>query len=86
MRLGESSIEQRPDTRICAVQRISNGVKECEGDGCQRKSEAVEKVNFSMSADSVSHGTNTRICSKNSIIPLGKGGCRLQTYFLRVAL
>ena len=27
---GESSIEQKPDTR-------------CEGDGCQRKSEAVEK-------------------------------------------
>ena len=39
----ESSIQQRPDTRICVVQRISNGMKECEGDGCQRKSEAVEK-------------------------------------------
>ena len=43
MRLGESSIEQRPDTRICVVQRISDGMKECEGDGSQRKSEAVEK-------------------------------------------
>ena len=43
MRSGESSIEQWPDTRICVVQRISNGMKECEGDGCQRKSEAVEK-------------------------------------------
>ena len=43
MRSGESSIEQRPDTRICVVQRISDGMKECEGDGCQRKSEAVEK-------------------------------------------
>ena len=43
MKSGESSIEQRPDTRICVVQRISDGMKECEGDGCQRKSEAVEK-------------------------------------------
>ena len=43
MRSVESSIEQRPDTRICVVQRISDGMKECEGDGCQRKSEAVEK-------------------------------------------
>ena len=43
MRLGESSIEQRPDTRICVVQRILDGMKECEGDGSQRKSEAVEK-------------------------------------------
>ena len=43
MRSGESSIEQRPDTRICVVQKISDGMKECEGDGCQRKSEAVEK-------------------------------------------
>ena len=43
MRSGESSIEQRPDTRICVVQRISGGMKECEGDGCQRKSAAVEK-------------------------------------------
>ena len=43
MRSEESSIEQRPDTRICVVQRISDGMKECEGDGCQRKSEAVEK-------------------------------------------
>ena len=41
--MGESSIEQQPDTRICVVQRISNGLKEWEGDGCQRKSEAVEK-------------------------------------------
>ena len=43
MRSGENSIEQRPDTRICVVQRISDGMKECEGDGCQRKSTAVEK-------------------------------------------
>ena len=43
MRSGESSIEQRPDMRICVVQRISDGMKECEGDGCQRKSTAVEK-------------------------------------------
>ena len=43
MRSGESSIEQRPDTRICVVQRISDGMKECERDGSQRKSEAVEK-------------------------------------------
>ena len=43
MRSGESSIEQRPDTRICVVQRISDGMKECEGDGSQRKSEGVEK-------------------------------------------
>ena len=43
MRSGESSIEQTPDTRICVVLRISDGMKECEGDGCQRKSEAVEK-------------------------------------------
>ena len=43
MRSGESSIEQRPDTRICVVQRISDGMKECEGDMCQRKSKAVEK-------------------------------------------
>ena len=43
MRSGENSIEQRPDTRICVVQRISDGMKECEGDGCQRKSKAVEK-------------------------------------------
>ena len=42
MRSGESSIEQSPDTRICVVQRISNGMKECEGDGCQRKSAADE--------------------------------------------
>ena len=43
MRSGESSIEQRPDTKICVVERISDGMKECEGDGCQRKNEAVEK-------------------------------------------
>ena len=43
MRSGESSIEQRPDTRICVVQRISDGMKECEGDGCQMKSAAFEK-------------------------------------------
>ena len=43
MRSGESSIEQRPDTRICIMQRISDGMKEYEGDGCQRKSEAVGK-------------------------------------------
>ena len=43
MRSGESSIEQRPDTKICVVQRISDGMKECEGDGCQRKNAAVDK-------------------------------------------
>ena len=43
MRSEESSIEQRPDTRICVVQRISDGMKECGGDGCQRKSGTVEK-------------------------------------------
>ena len=44
MSSGENSIGQRPDTRICVVQRISDGMKkECEGDGSQRKSEAVEK-------------------------------------------
>ena len=43
MRSGQSSIEQRSDTKICVVQRISDGMKECEGDGSQRKSEAVEK-------------------------------------------
>ena len=43
VRSGESSIEQRPDTRICVVERISDGIKECEGDGSQRKSAAVEK-------------------------------------------
>ena len=43
MRSRESSIEQRPDTRTCVVQRISDRMKECEEDGCQRKSEAVEK-------------------------------------------
>ena len=43
MRSGESSIEQRPDTKICVVERISDGMKGCEGDGCQGKSEAVEK-------------------------------------------
>ena len=39
----QSSVEQRPDTRICGVQRVSDGMKECEGDGCQRKSAAVEE-------------------------------------------
>ena len=43
MRSGESSTEQRPNTRICVVQKISDEMKECEGDGCQRKSAAVEK-------------------------------------------
>ena len=43
MRSGESPIEQRPDTRICVVHRISDGMRECEGDGSQRKSEAVEE-------------------------------------------
>ena len=43
MRSGESSIEQRPDTRICLVQRISDRMKECELDVSQRKSEVVEK-------------------------------------------
>ena len=35
--------QKRPHTRICVVQRISDGMKECEGDGSQRKSEAVEE-------------------------------------------
>ena len=43
MRSGASSIEQRPDMRICVVQRTSDRMKECEGDGSQRKSKAVEK-------------------------------------------
>ena len=43
MRSGESSIEQRPDTRICVVQRMSDGMKGCEGDGSQRKGEVAEK-------------------------------------------
>ena len=43
MKSGESSIEQRPDTRICVVRRISDEMKECKGDESQRKSEAVEK-------------------------------------------
>ena len=43
MRSGESSLEQMPDTRICVVQRISDGMKECEEDGSQKKSGAVEK-------------------------------------------
>ena len=40
---GRDSIGQRPDRRICAVQRIPDGMKECEKDGSQGKSEAVEK-------------------------------------------
>ena len=43
VRSGESSIEQRPVMRICIVQRISDGMKECEGDRSQRKSKVVEK-------------------------------------------
>ena len=43
MRSGQSSIEQRPDMRICVVQRISDGMMEWEGDGCPRQSAAVEK-------------------------------------------
>ena len=43
MRSEKSSIEQRPDMKICIVQIISDGMKECKGDGCQRKSEAVKK-------------------------------------------
>ena len=43
MSSGESSIEQRHDTRICIVQRISDGMKEGEGDRSQRKSKAVDK-------------------------------------------
>ena len=40
---GENSIGQRPDTRICFVQRISNKMRECEGDGSQRKSEVSRR-------------------------------------------
>ena len=43
MSSGEISIEQRPDIRICVVRRISDGMRECEGDGSKKKSEAVEK-------------------------------------------
>ena len=42
-REGEPTGTRRPDRRICVVQRISDGTKECEKDGSQRKSEAVEK-------------------------------------------
>ena len=35
---GESFIEQRPDTRICVVQRISDGMKEREGAGVRGRS------------------------------------------------
>ena len=48
MKSGESSIEQRPDTRICVVQRTSDGMKECEG--CQRKS--VERYKPALLVDS----------------------------------
>ena len=43
VRRGDSSKEQRPYARICVVQKISDGIKECEGDGSQRESKAVEK-------------------------------------------
>ena len=43
VRSGESFIEQRPDTRICVVQRISDKMRECEGDGSQRKSEVSRR-------------------------------------------
>ena len=42
MRSGETSIEQRPDMRICVVQRILDGMKKCTADGSQRKREDVE--------------------------------------------
>ena len=44
MRSGESSIDKRPHTRICVVQRISVGMKECERYGLQKKIEAVENA------------------------------------------
>ena len=43
MRSVESSIQRTPDTKICVVQRISDGTNECKGDGNRRKSETVEK-------------------------------------------
>ena len=43
MRSKENSIEPRPDTRICVVQRISVGMKKCDRDGSERKSKAVKK-------------------------------------------
>ena len=41
VRLEDSSIEQRPDTRICIVRRISDGMKEGKGDGSQRISSSA---------------------------------------------
>ena len=43
MRSGESSVEQRTDTRMCVLQRIPGGIKKCEGDGSQMNRETVEK-------------------------------------------
>ena len=40
---GGKSIGQRPDRRICIVHSISDRMKECKGDGSQRKSKAVRK-------------------------------------------
>ena len=44
VRSGESSIEQRPDMRICVVQRISDRMKECEGDRCKRAKQSRRNV------------------------------------------
>ena len=41
VRSGESSIEQRPDTRICVVQRISDGLKECEETVVRRRANSM---------------------------------------------
>ena len=44
----ESSRGQKRDRRISVVQKISDRMRECEGDRNKRKSEAVEKecINF----------------------------------------
>ena len=33
----------RPNKKIYIVRKISGGMKECDGDGCQMKDKAVEK-------------------------------------------
>ena len=75
MRSGERSIEQRPDTRICVVQRISDGMKKCEGDRCQRKSESVEKECRSSGGqtDMTYHRCTVRQTSFSGTPPLRSG-------------
>ena len=43
MSSGGSSTGQRPNRRICVVQRISDGMKDCKREGSQRKSKTVGK-------------------------------------------